>query len=60
VQLQKINIKFFVAEPNRVSMDSFVDVFHSWIQASDGEYYDIADYGHVPAGPGIVSKTSPV
>jgi hypothetical protein len=54
VDLQKINIKFFVAEPNRVSLDSFVDVFHSWIQASDGEYYDIADYGHVPAGPGIV------
>ena len=54
MELQKINVKFFVAEPSGISLDSFIDVFHSWIQGAEGEYYDIADYGHVPAGPGIV------
>ncbi len=58
MDLNKINVKFFVADPDGaspgVSLDAFIGVFNSWIQASDGEYYDLADYGHVPAGPGIV------
>lgn len=54
MDLQRINVKFFADEGCAVPLDAFVGVFNSWIQDSDGEYYDLADYGHVPAGPGVV------
>ena len=54
MDLQKINVKFFVNDPDAFPLDRFIPLFNAWIQASDGEYYDIADYSHVPAGPGIV------
>jgi hypothetical protein len=54
MDLQKINIKFFIAEPNPVSLEPLIGIFNAWIQASDGDYYDLADYSHVPAGPGVV------
>jgi len=54
MNLQKINVKFFAADPDAIQLEDFIPVFNSWIQASDGAYYDIADYSHVPAGPGIL------
>ena len=54
MELQKINVKFFVAEPNDVPLTDFIDLFHGWIQATDGVYHDVADYSHMQAGPGIV------
>src|SRR6478672_3595305 len=54
MELQKINIKVFTVEPNDVPLTDFIDVFHSWIQATDGIYHDVADYSHMHAGPGIV------
>jgi len=54
MDLQKINVKFFVADPCSIQAESLVKIFNSWIQNSDGEYYDLADYSHVPAGPGIL------
>jgi hypothetical protein len=54
VELQKINVKVFTEEPNQVPLTDFIDVFHSWIQATDGVYHDVADYSHMKAGPGIV------
>ncbi|MGE5303641.1 MAG: hypothetical protein ACM3TN_09960 [Alphaproteobacteria bacterium] len=54
MDLQKLNIKFFVAPPDGVPLSEFIDVFHRWIQAGDGEYHDVADYSHMQAGPGIV------
>ena len=54
MELQKINVKFFVVEPNKVQLTDFIDVFHGWIQATDGVYHDVADYSHMQAGPGIV------
>lgn len=54
MELQKINVKFFVAEPNDVPLADFIDLFHGWIQATDGLYHDVADYSHIQAGPGIV------
>ena len=53
MELQKINIKVFAA-PNDVPLTDFIDVFHGWIQATDGRYHDVADYSHMQAGPGIV------
>ena len=54
MDLQKINAKFFAAELNKVPLTDFIDIFHGWIQATDGVYHDVADYSHMQAGPGIV------
>ncbi|MFQ5849537.1 MAG: hypothetical protein ACE5JU_02985 [Candidatus Binatia bacterium] len=54
MDLQKINVKFFVEDSNRVPLTAFINIFHSWIQASDGDYYDLVDYSHMYAGPGIL------
>ncbi|HEY3154720.1 MAG TPA: hypothetical protein VGK65_23870, partial [Candidatus Binatia bacterium] len=54
MDLQKINVKFFAVEKEPVPLTAFIDIFHSWIQASDGIYHDVADYSHMTNGPGIV------
>jgi hypothetical protein len=54
MELQKINVKVFSTEPNKVPLTDFIDIFHGWIQATDGVYHDVADYSHMQAGPGIV------
>lgn len=54
MELRKINVKVFTAQPNQVPLADFIDIFHSWIQATDGVYHDVADYSHMQAGPGIV------
>ena len=54
MNLQKINIKFFVENPDGILLMDFIRIFNSWIQGSDGEYYDVADYSHMRAGPGIL------
>jgi hypothetical protein len=59
MELQKINVKFFAVENEPVPLTAFIDVFHSWIQASDGTYHDVADYSHMRAGPGIVQGSNP-
>ena len=54
MDLQKLNVKFFVEPPDTVPLTEFIDVFHGWIQATDGDYHDVADYSHMQDGPGIV------
>jgi hypothetical protein len=54
MNLQKINVKFFTAHGEQPPLTDFIEVFHAWIQASDGVYHDVADYSHMQAGPGIV------
>jgi hypothetical protein len=54
MELQKITVKVFTARPDVVSLPDFIDIFHRWIQASDGVYHDVADYSHMQSGPGIV------
>jgi hypothetical protein len=54
MELQKIAVKVFVEVPNDIPLTDFIDVFHGWIQATDGVYHDVADYSHMQAGPGIV------
>ena len=54
MDLQKVNVKFFVGDSNGVPLTAFINIFNSWIQASDGDYYDLADYSHMHAGPGIL------
>lgn len=54
MNLQKINVKFFLANSAAVRLTQFIDIFNSWIQESDGDYYDVTDYSHMHAGPGIL------
>src|SRR2546423_7325769 len=53
----KLVLKFFLDDPSAVPETSFVPVFHSFIQThalSDHLLIDVADYQHVPDGPGTV------
>lgn len=58
MELQKISVKFFTVESQHVPLTDFIDIFHGWIQGSDGVYHDVADYSHMQAGPGIVLVAS--
>jgi hypothetical protein len=52
-----ISIKLFLENPDRVQIEDFVPVFHSWIQnhaIDDHLLIDVANYAHVHDGPGIV------
>ena len=56
IELQHINVKLFVAEPEKVDLEAAIPVFHKWIQEQifDELLLDVADYTHVPDGPGVV------
>ncbi len=56
MELQHLNLKLFVEPPAPAVLAGIVPVFHSWIEhrAGDELLLDIADYRHVPEGPGIV------
>lgn len=56
MELQHVNVKFFVADPQAVDLELFLSVFNGWIQqtATEELLIDVADYRHVPAGPGII------
>ncbi len=53
---QHIQIKVFAAEAGRVKLTDFIPVFHKWIRekVSDELLIDVADYAHVPGGPGVL------
>ena len=56
VELQHINVKLLVKEPEKVDLAAVVPVFHTWIQGQifDELLLDVADYSHVPDGPGVM------
>lgn len=56
IELQHINVKLFVRDPEKVELEAVVPVFHTWIQGQIFEelLLDVADYSHVPDGPGVV------
>jgi len=58
MELQKLNVKIFTEQPDSVPLADFIEIFHGWIQATDGVYHDVADYSHMQAGPGIVLVAS--
>src|ERR1700730_4852578 len=55
-QLQHLNVKLLVRNPEEVDLEPLIPVFHGWIrdQVGEGLLLDIADYRHVDAGPGVV------
>ena len=54
--VQHVNIKIFAEQPALVDLAGAAPVFHRWIQDSVCEelLVDVADYRHVPAGPGVM------
>jgi hypothetical protein len=58
--LQRVCVKLYAPEPG-VDDQVFVPIFHEWIR--DGVFgdelvlFDVADYAHVPDGPGVVLVT---
>jgi len=57
MQLQHVNVKLLVQNPGEAGLEPLIPVFHGWIEnqtADDELLIDVADYSHVPAGPGVV------
>lgn len=56
MKLHRIQVKTFVKDPSRIRLSGLIPVFHKWIQtdALDELLIDVADYEHVPNGPGIM------
>jgi len=56
MELQHINVKLLVENPADVGLEPLIPVFHNWIQNQVFEelLLDVADYRHVPEGPGVV------
>ena len=56
LELQHVNVKLLVKDPEKVDLQAAVPVFHKWIQEQifDELLLDVADYSHVPDGPGVV------
>jgi hypothetical protein len=57
MQLQHLNVKLLVQNGGGVNLEPLIPVFHGWIEKQSGMdelLIDVADYAHVPAGPGIV------
>ena len=52
----KYELKFFLDDASGVELEEFIPVFHDWIQTQQLEelLIDVADYRHVPEGPGVV------
>jgi hypothetical protein len=56
MNLQHINIKFFIENPEAVKLEEYSAVFNNWIQRHVTEelLVDVADYLHVHNGPGMI------
>jgi hypothetical protein len=56
MNIQHINIKFYLEDPESVNLADFAAVFNTWIQKQRLEelLIDVADYLHVHNGPGIM------
>jgi hypothetical protein len=56
MDLQSINVKIPVEGELKVDPARFIEVFHRWVaeHVMSELLIDIADYRHVPAGPGVL------
>jgi hypothetical protein len=54
--VQHINVKIFIENPGAIDLADAIGVFHQWIKDSvcPEMLIDVADYLHVPEGPGIL------
>jgi hypothetical protein len=56
IKLQHVNVKLFLKDPAGVDLEPLIPIFHSWIsgRAFNELLLDVADYRHVPSGPGVM------
>ena len=57
MDLQKFGIKLYLNANGSFDATDFIPVFHRWIQdkvVDDHLLIDVADYSHIPDGPGIM------
>ena len=57
MKLQKFGVKLFLDTNGSFDLKDFIPVFHNWIQDKviyDHLLIDVADYSHIPDGPGIM------
>jgi hypothetical protein len=56
MDLHKFGIKFFAPDAGKFDILKLIPVYHRWIQQHELEdlLIDVADYSHVPAGPGVM------
>jgi len=56
MDLHRLGIKFFAADADGIDILKLIPIYHRWIQQSalDDMLIDVADYSHVPAGPGVM------
>src|SRR5512135_1672491 len=56
MNVQHINIKFFIENPEEVKLEKYSGVFNNWIQRGvmPELLIDVADYIHVHNGPGVI------
>ena len=56
MDLHKFGIKFFATDAQALDLLKLIPLYHRWIQQSALQdlLIDVADYSHVPAGPGVM------
>ncbi len=56
MELQRIGAKLFCDAAPALDLADYIPIFHRWLQAQTvpGVAVDVADYSHVPSGPGIL------
>jgi hypothetical protein len=56
MDLYKLGIKFFATGAENIDILKLIPIYHRWIQqnALEDLLIDVADYSHVPAGPGVM------
>jgi hypothetical protein len=56
MDLHKLGVKFYAVDAERLDILKLIPMYHRWIQQNmlGDLLIDVADYSHVPAGPGVM------
>jgi hypothetical protein len=57
MEVHRLGIKFFAADPASVRVSDFIQIFHEWIQKQSVAGHlliDVHNYSHLHNGPGIL------
>ncbi len=56
MEIQHVNLKLHLQHSSVVDLEPLIPIFHDWVreQSCEETLVDVADYRHVPAGPGIL------
>jgi hypothetical protein len=57
MEVHRLGVKFFAADPTSVRLGAFIPIFHGWIQKQNLTGHlliDVHDYSHTHHGPGIL------